>query len=108
MQGVEAREVLDLVPCHHARLAVQRQRLRQLADSAAGEQHGGHFPHRTENGLALRLELQRERDRKSTRMNSSHSQISYAVFCLKKKKNTSTHATLPRGTRRTSRNRSCS
>src|SRR2546430_6017743 len=27
-----------------------------------------------------------ERDRKSTRLNSSHSQISYAVFCLKKKK----------------------
>src|SRR2546430_7856983 len=30
----------------------------------------------------------RPRDRKSTRLNSSHSQISYAVFCLKKKKNT--------------------
>src|SRR2546427_1823391 len=29
-----------------------------------------------------------DRDRKSTRLNSSHSQISYAVFCLKKKKNT--------------------
>src|SRR5689334_24050318 len=28
------------------------------------------------------------RDRKSTRLNSSHSSISYAVFCLKKKKNT--------------------
>src|SRR2546430_13719023 len=28
------------------------------------------------------------RDRKSTRLNSSHSQISYAVFCLKKKKHT--------------------
>src|SRR5688572_33440875 len=28
----------------------------------------------------------RARDRKSTRLNSSHSQISYAVFCLKKKK----------------------
>src|SRR2546430_11294149 len=28
-----------------------------------------------------------EQDRKSTRLNSSHSQISYAVFCLKKKKN---------------------
>src|SRR2546430_6987543 len=28
-----------------------------------------------------------DRDRKSTRLNSSHSQISYAVFCLKKKKN---------------------
>src|SRR2546427_2745352 len=31
----------------------------------------------------------RRTDRKSTRLNSSHSQISYAVFCLKKKKQTS-------------------
>src|SRR5205809_1569290 len=30
--------------------------------------------------------LDRERDRKSTRLNSSHGYISYAVFCLKKKK----------------------
>src|SRR5256886_16275227 len=30
--------------------------------------------------------LARRLDRKSTRLNSSHSQISYAVFCLKKKK----------------------
>src|SRR2546422_4133966 len=30
------------------------------------------------------------RDRKSTRLNSSHGYISYAVFCLKKKKNTLT------------------
>src|SRR2546430_7207713 len=33
-------------------------------------------------------------DRKSTRLNSSHSQISYAVFCLKKKKVQSLHATV--------------
>src|SRR2546430_13361433 len=32
-------------------------------------------------------------DRKSTRLNSSHSQISYAVFCLKKKTVTSLHKT---------------
>src|SRR2546427_6009609 len=30
--------------------------------------------------------IARQQDRKSTRLNSSHSQISYAVFCLKKKK----------------------
>src|SRR5438270_6049474 len=45
-----------------------------------------------------------EGDRKSTRLNSSHSQISYAVFCLKKKKkenntsreqNHTTHARCP-------------
>src|SRR5205809_8109408 len=33
--------------------------------------------------------LQHHRDRKSTRLNSSHGYISYAVFCLKKKKNRS-------------------
>src|SRR3712207_8057755 len=32
-------------------------------------------------------------DRKSTRLNSSHANISYAVFCLKKKTNTSTNTT---------------
>src|SRR5688572_31410022 len=48
------------------------------------------------SGLQRRIEPERrltqdppERlDRKSTRLNSSHSQISYAVFCLKKKKDT--------------------
>src|SRR2546430_7759382 len=34
-------------------------------------------------------------DRKSTRLNSSHSQISYAVFCLKKKKINDTNILLP-------------
>src|SRR2546430_11300256 len=44
--------------------------------------------------LDVRPRKQRRRDRKSTRLNSSHSQISYAVFCLKKKKNqTFTEAT---------------
>src|SRR5206468_9840934 len=38
----------------------------------------------TDDGPAPR----RGRDRKSTRLNSSHDQISYAVFCLKKKKKT--------------------
>src|SRR3712207_8168131 len=33
-----------------------------------------------------RQELQDGEDRKSTRLNSSHANISYAVFCLKKKK----------------------
>src|SRR3989442_8866059 len=40
--------------------------------------------------LALRLGADLLRDRKSTRLNSSHVRISYAVFCLKKKKKTST------------------
>src|SRR2546430_5091854 len=37
--------------------------------------------------LGRRLDVGRPEDRKSTRLNSSHSQISYAVFCLKKKTN---------------------
>src|SRR2546422_8626716 len=47
---------------------------------ALGEQQIGE----TVGGPAL--EGQVERDRKSTRLNSSHGYISYAVFCLKKKK----------------------
>src|SRR2546430_12923580 len=39
---------------------------------------------RGEEEELLRI-LKSEQDRKSTRLNSSHSQISYAVFCLKKK-----------------------
>src|SRR2546427_3587642 len=47
---------------------------------AAGDQdHGGQQRDPEDRG-------RRQRDRKSTRLNSSHSQISYAVFCLKKKK----------------------
>src|SRR5690606_2896774 len=37
-------------------------------------------------GLIARLAITAEADRKSTRLNSSHVKISYAVFCLKKKK----------------------
>src|SRR5258708_2772907 len=39
-----------------------------------------------ENAQDFRI-IERTRDRKSTRLNSSHQIISYAVFCLKKKKN---------------------
>src|SRR5258708_12411351 len=42
--------------------------------------------------LALRVPILA--DRKSTRLNSSHQIISYAVFCLKKKKKNSTNTTL--------------
>src|SRR2546428_4099646 len=45
----------------------------------AGGHLAGAVPHR---GRTAEL---RTRDRKSTRLNSSHDQISYAVFCLKKK-----------------------
>src|SRR2546428_3569203 len=54
----------------------------------------GHHPERC--GRALHVGLVAagadRADRKSTRLNSSHDQISYAVFCLKKKKKTPRHA----------------
>src|SRR2546430_9826439 len=40
----------------------------------------------TKDGIKIRTFRKYVTDRKSTRLNSSHSQISYAVFCLKKKK----------------------
>src|SRR3712207_7459628 len=43
---------------------------------------------RVSNNLAVR-------DRKSTRLNSSHANISYAVFCLKKKKNYNARTSRP-------------
>src|SRR2546427_10475904 len=46
-------------------------------DETKGRQMPSHMASRSVNQV---------RDRKSTRLNSSHSQISYAVFCLKKKK----------------------
>src|SRR2546422_3893181 len=39
-----------------------------------------------EGGVQARVVVGQEQDRKSTRLNSSHGYISYAVFCLKKKK----------------------
>src|SRR2546430_13305572 len=52
-------------------------------------------PRRNRSRVRDRLQMGDHRlqeDRKSTRLNSSHSQISYAVFCLKKKKE---HSQIP-------------
>src|SRR4051794_41439513 len=53
-----------------------------LVDRAAVEQHAGVDLHAGLEGLRPACRS----DRKSTRLNSSHPSISYAVFCLKKKK----------------------
>src|SRR3712207_8950979 len=45
-------------------------------------EHGAEVPPAMGLGTAINLQA----DRKSTRLNSSHANISYAVFCLKKKK----------------------
>src|SRR5688572_31907055 len=57
-----------------------------------GAGRGGEALRRLEPGAEVQIDgpygdfLLPKEDRKSTRLNSSHSQISYAVFCLKKKK----------------------
>src|SRR2546430_13070685 len=50
-------------------------------------------PRRSQPRPDLLGQRRRDPDRKSTRLNSSHSQISYAVFCLKKKKYSSHYPT---------------
>src|SRR3712207_7267723 len=56
-------------------------RRRQTAWPGRGHDEGRH-----------QLGVRQRRDRKSTRLNSSHANISYAVFCLKKKLLLSDHA----------------
>src|SRR2546426_4040056 len=55
--------------------ATERRRIRRSGVAVA----------RSDEHEADRRQLSRRRDRKSTRLNSSHLVISYAVFCLKKK-----------------------
>src|SRR3712207_7203721 len=52
--------------------------------SAAAEREGCDLIAMSTHGHRFLQDLVRGRDRKSTRLNSSHANISYAVFCLKK------------------------
>src|SRR3712207_7551674 len=89
---------------HDALPILQRERPRQVASHQRhlGEVvQGDHdaplvaqFPLYRE-GLLRELQPPRDVDRKSTRLNSSHANISYAVFCLKKKNSTSSTVVLP-------------
>src|SRR5262245_62188867 len=54
--------------------------------TGTGEQKLRRNPRRSWYGNVDRVEAKGDQDRKSTRLNSSHLGISYAVFCLKKKK----------------------
>src|SRR2546427_5823497 len=79
------------------------QRFHQLGALFAhrGFDHGAAAQHHV---VALAVQLDDlELDRKSTRLNSSHSQISYAVFCLKKKKPTVSSYSPPAKSSTTSR-----
>src|SRR5688572_7783626 len=68
---------LDSLPGGGAEIFAPRVRQKICHDKCDGDRYLA--IHRVAHGLGMR-------DRKSTRLNSSHSQISYAVFCLKKKK----------------------
>src|SRR2546430_8644793 len=94
----DGRESVGLRPGRerHARSAVSthgagswnrvryRREGRGRSELHAGGARAGGGVSGKEQGVTRRHVAQ---DRKSTRLNSSHSQISYAVFCLKKKKN---------------------
>src|SRR2546430_12678092 len=76
-------QIEQLVIAHHAR----RVTVQAVVDEAAGARLQARDIARID-----RRRIQPDRlDRKSTRLNSSHSQISYAVFCLKKKNTTHTY-----------------
>src|SRR3712207_255966 len=76
------------VPVGDGHVGADHRRLLALRTQAPGEPHlvvvGVDRPGEPEDPAR---ELLVHRDRKSTRLNSSHANISYAVFCLKKKKN---------------------
>src|SRR5690606_31865564 len=78
------------VPATRARGAVSRRVLAQCRRPSVRAARGKETAQRPERlggvGVAPRLQAVGQVDRKSTRLNSSHVKISYAVFCLKKKK----------------------
>src|SRR6266496_3267474 len=105
-----AGSVIGSPPCRSARVVVQDRQMAvpaqrcelvatvpeafDPADRHQLVQHPGHKPdlvvtgsHQGQLGGRHRHLGPPQRDRKSTRLNSSHVEISYAVFCLKKKKN---------------------
>src|SRR2546422_5394310 len=58
----------------------------ELSEAVSGARAAAERAHAMVDGSPLPMALVDRRDRKSTRLNSSHGYISYAVFCLKKKK----------------------
>src|SRR5690606_41982957 len=87
LHSFPTRRSSDLVPAYRLALAVLVRRDVDLVGLLEGGLEAAHdlaLARRHDvDGLEAGLE-----DRKSTRLNSSHVKISYAVFCLKKKKKT--------------------
>src|SRR2546429_1778101 len=72
----------DALPICDVVVHVDARRHQGAADLVAGPRHLEPSPH---DDCSIEREVARQ-DRKSTRLNSSHGYISYAVFCLQKKK----------------------
>src|SRR5690349_23754549 len=72
-------------PVHHLDLPSFPTRRSSDLENLPRGPRSGHAARFAECSLFLELESQRSLDRKSTRLNSSHVENSYAVFCLKKK-----------------------
>src|SRR5438874_5240086 len=63
------------------------QPVRSVLTLEPGQRYLGVMPAATQEAMGAKLvSFYPKKDRKSTRLNSSHVEISYAVFCLKKKK----------------------
>src|SRR3712207_6847989 len=78
----------------HPDQAQHREQPSEALDQPSGHHRGHRGPER--EGGHRQPGLQRgQPDRKSTRLNSSHANISYAVFCLKKKKQSQPHPFSP-------------
>src|SRR2546430_11096756 len=73
------------VPPHSDRFGVSSPYAQVVTASGAVWAPPGDAGLLAADAAAMRVAAGRHQDRKSTRLNSSHSQISYAVFCLKKK-----------------------
>src|SRR2546430_6417470 len=80
------------LPINPEKMQPQYRRAARLHVEKAGTRVAVEHQHDLSGGQRRQGQQNHPRDRKSTRLNSSHSQISYAVFCLKKKKK---HITLP-------------
>src|SRR5438309_3159848 len=63
----------------------EQSRQLEMGTGGPGIDYDRSLPKRDRIGMQSHLPGQGSRDRKSTRLNSSHSSSSYAVFCLKKK-----------------------
>src|SRR3712207_7619395 len=82
----DALPIYDRRRRRHRKGLAHRVAGRPVRDARLTRHPGSGRDARSGGGIAVPGRGRRRRDRKSTRLNSSHANISYAVFCLKKKK----------------------